>query len=293
MTTPADNAIVEIPPAPAPIGLIAGQGLLPMLVADGIRASGRPVHAVGLAGQYDADLPDKCDRFRQVALLRIGSWGRRLRQMGVTHAVMVGRVDKAGTMHDPLRLIRNIPDWRAIVIWYGRLRHDRRSPALLAVVANELARTGVILIDSTLPIPDQLASVGVMTRRSPTADEQADIDFGWPVLRELLKLGIGQAIAVRERDVIAVEAVEGTDRMIVRTGELCSRSGWMLLKGAAQDHDRRADVPTIGEQTIRGMHSAGGRCMALGAGDVIMVDKNRTIEVANELGVAIVGIERS
>lgn len=282
-------AAIQPPPAPEPVGLIAGRSRLPVLVARGLRAQGRPVLAVGLAGQYEPDLPALCDRFYEVGVFRIGAWARRLRRMGVHFAVMVGGVDKARLMHDPLRLFRRMPDWRAAVVWYRRLRHDHRSPAVLAALAEELARSGIQLIDSTLPIADHLAEPGVMTRREPTAAQRLDVDFGWPLLLGALRLHIGQSMAVRDRDVIAVEAVEGTDRMIERAGRLCRAKGWTLLKGAPPDQDRRADVPTVGETTVRNLHAAGGGCIALAAGDVIIVDKPRTLALADELGVAIIG----
>ncbi len=277
-------------PDPSPLGLIAGQGRLPVLVARGMRARGHAVCCVGLAGQYEADLPRECDRFREVGVLRIGQWARRLRGWGVAQAVMIGRVDKSRLMHSRLRLLRGLPDWRTARLWYRRLRHDRRSAALLAAVADELGAMGVELIDSTQHIPEQMATEGLMTRRAPTAEQRADIEFALPILRRLLGLGVGQAIAVRERDVLAVEAVEGTDRMIARAGELCPRGKWTLLKGAAHAHDRRADVPTIGQPTVRAVHAAGGDCIALAAGDVIVVEKAETLALADALGVAIVGV---
>lgn len=278
-------------PQAEPIGLIAGAGRLPALVAQGLRARGGPVFAVGFAGQYEQDLPGLCDRFRAVGLFRLGQWARVLRSYGVENAIMVGGVDKAKLMHDRWRLARRAPDWRSLRLWYGQLRHDRRSPALLAAVADELARCGVTLIDSTSPIAEHLADAGVMTRRRPSAGQRADVDFAWPVLLASARLGVGQALAVREKDVIAVEAAEGTNRMIQRAGALCSRGGWTLLKGAGPTHDRRADVPTIGPDTIRALADAGAGCAALEAGGVIILDKPETLALADRLGVAIVGVQ--
>jgi UDP-2,3-diacylglucosamine hydrolase len=278
------------PPPGAAIGLIAGGGGLPILIARSLRAKGHAVHGLGLSSQYEPELPSLCDTFNEVGLLRIGTWGRILTSLGVRHAIMVGKVDKAKLMHDPWRLFRNVPDWRAIKAWYKHLRGDKRSHAVLGVVADELDRCGVQLMDSTAPIPDQMASVGVMTERQPTPDQWADVDFIWPLLQQALKLDIGQSIAVRERDVIAVEAVEGTDRMIERTGRLCRIKGWTLCKGARAGHDRRADVPTVGLSTIRNLYAAGGRCLALAAGDVIMLDKAAMLALADRLGVAVVGV---
>lgn len=282
--------ILPDPPAPpTPVGLIAGGGHLPVLVARGLRAHGHPVHAVGLARQSDPELPGLCDSFREVGLLRLGQWARVLRRHGVRHAIMVGKVDKAKIMHDPLRIVRNIPDI-ATLRAAMRIRHDRRSYAVLAAVAEELERGGVSLMDSTAPIKDQLAHAGVMTRTQPTPQQQADIDFVWPLLCELLRLDIGQAVAVRDRDTISVEAVEGTDAMIERTGGLCKARGWTLCKGSRVGHDRRSDVPTVGLNTLERLHHNGGGCLALAAEDVIMIEKQEMIRLADKLGIAIVGV---
>lgn len=261
-----------------------------MLVAHGLRDAGHTIHGLGLAGQYEPQLPGLCTSFRDVGLFRVGTWGRILRGLGVRHAVMVGRVDKAKLMHDPLRLVRNVPDWRTLVAWFRHLRNDRRSSAVLGAIAEELERCGVSLIDSTAPIPDHIAVAGVMTRTQPTALQRSDVEFVWPLLGELLRLDIGQAIAVRERDVIAVEAVEGTDRMIERVSGICRTRGWTLCKGARAGHDRRSDVPTVGVQTIEKLAANGAGCLAVAAGDVIMIDRDRMLERADELGIAVMGV---
>jgi len=278
-------------PSCEPLGLIAGEGPLPLMVARGMRRQGRRVCCVGLAGQFRQDLPSLCDEFRVVGVYRIAQWRRALRRMGVREAVMVGRVSKR-RMHDPLRLVRDIPDLCTLRLWYRRLRHDRRTPTLLRVIAEELQRGGVTLIDSTSHIPEHMAEPGVMTDHRPTPERVADIAFGWPLLMDSLRLGIGQSLAVRERDVIAVEAVEGTDEMIRRAGELCRRRGWSLLKAAGEQHDRIADVPAVGEQTVRTFAAARGGLIALGAGEVIILNKPATIELANTMGVCIVGVQR-
>jgi DUF1009 family protein len=129
-----------------------------------------------------------------------------------------------------------------------------------------------------------------MTRTRPTPEQEQDVQFAWPMLSRALQLDIGQSIAIRERDVIAVEAVEGTDRMIQRVGQLCKARGWTLCKGARAGHDRRSDVPTVGVRTIENLAAAGGGCLALAAGDVIMLEKEKMIDAADEMGVAIVGV---
>ncbi len=244
--------------------------------------------------QYDVELPPLCTSFREVGLLKLATWAKLLNRVGVRHAIMVGRVDKATILHDPLRLIRNLPDLRTLLAWYrmrrGAFAKDLRSHALLGAIADFLDRSGVQLLDSTISIPDQMATAGQMTQRSPTAEQRADIEFAWPLLTEILRLDVGQAIGVRERDVLAVEAVEGTDRMIKRVAESCRAVGWTLLKGARSGHDRRSDVPTVGVQTIQNLYDHGGRCLALASGDVIMIDKPQMLALADKLGVAVVGV---
>lgn len=277
------------PPPPEPLGLIAGAGQLPRLVAQGMIDAGHTVRGVGFVNQYDAELPNLCESFREVGALRLGEWGRKLRGLGVRYAVMVGRVDKAKIMHSWVTILRNRPDFRTTKLWISNTR-DRRSHNILRTVAEELVKDGVQLIDSTAHIADHLANPGPMTNTKPTPRQDADIELAWPILQRLLSLDVGQAITVRGGDTIAVEAVEGTDRMIARSGELCRAGGWTLLKGARANHDRRADVPTIGPDTIRNMHKHGGRCIGLAAGDVIIIDKPQTLALADELGVAVVGL---
>jgi DUF1009 family protein len=273
-----------------PVGLIAGQGRLPVATARGIRAAGRSVACVGLRDQYADELPRHCDRFRSAGLIQIGRWCRLLRGWGVEEAVLVGRVGKV-RMYDPLHLFRQMPDWRAARLWFGRLRHDRRNDALLGAIADELADEGITLIDTTKYIPEQLADEGVMTRRRPTEADEADIRFALPIVARMGELDVGQAVAVKDREIIAVEAIEGTDRMIERAGELCRRGRWLLVKIAKPQQDMRFDVPTVGPTTIENLQRCGGRCLAVEAGRTILLDKPDLLAAADRAGIAVVGVK--
>jgi UDP-2,3-diacylglucosamine hydrolase len=275
-----------------PIGLIAGEGRLPVLEAAGIRAAGRRVVCVTIGEHYDRDLPGLCDGFARAAVARPGRWVKLMKRWGAQQAVMVGVVSKT-RMYDPIRIVRSLPDLRAIRLWYRVLRHDRRSQTMLTALADELQNSGVELIDTTRYIPEHMATPGVLTRRQPSAQQMADITFGWPILMQMNDLDIGQAIAVKERDVIAVEAIEGTDRMIRRAGELCKSGGWVLIKGPKPDKDRRFDVPTVGVQTIQNLKAAGGTCLAIAAGAVILAEKPSVIQAADAAGIALIGMEQT
>jgi len=248
--TPPAVVLPDPPLPPTPMGLIAATGRLPVLVAQGMKNAGHPIHCVALGGQYDEDLPGLCDTLESAAALGLSSWIRRLRKHKITHAVMVGRIDKASLLHSWTNALRNAPDILTFSIYF-RLRKDRRSHLVLASIADVLAERGIQLIDSTAHIQEHLATVGVMTKGKPSGAQLTDIEFGWQILQEMLRLDIGQAIAVHKRDVVSVEAVEGTDRMIQRTGELCKAKNWTLMKAARAGHDRRSDVPTIGPEIGR------------------------------------------
>jgi len=272
------------------MGLIAGQGELPLLQARGMRAAGLRVACVGLAGQYDPRLPGECDHFASVGLIRLGQWVRKLRGWGARHAVMVGRVRKA-RMYEPMRLVQQVPDWGAVRLWYRVLRQDRRDQVLLEGVAEELARGGIELIDTTRYIPEHLATAGIMNRRQPSQRQWQDMHFAWPILMQLNALDVGQAVAVKESDVIAAEAMEGTDAMIDRAGSLCKSGGWVLAKGADATQDRRFDVPTVGESTIEKLKATGCRCLALHADQVILIERQKVLDAADAAGIAVVGVE--
>lgn len=144
-------------------------------------------------------------------------------------------------------------------------------------------------MDARPYIPELLADSGVMTRCRPNADVMADIDFAWPLLRQVNMLLIGQSLACKDREIIAVEAVEGTDRMIERTGTLCQRGGWVLCKASNPNQDIRFDVPTIGPATIERLKKFGAAAVVVETGRTIMLEKPELLKLADQLGIAVIG----
>lgn len=278
---------------PKGIGLIAGGGRLPFMVAAGARRLGLHVVCVGLAGYFDEPLRSEVDIFYPVAVARPGSWIRKLRKHGVTRVVMVGEVKKSH-LFTPWRILRYLPDWRAFRIYYWRLwGRSKQTDTLLGALVDELASGGIILENSTMYCEEYLAESGVMTHCQPGLQVEHDIAFGWPLARTLGDLDIGQAIAVKEREVIAVEAIEGTAEMIKRAGQHCKTGGWTLIKTSKPRQDMRFDVPCVGPDTIRDLAAGGAGCLVVEAGKTLIIDKPQTLELANELGIAVVGIPAS
>jgi DUF1009 family protein len=277
-------------PSVAPLGLIAGEGVFPILVARGARAAGRTVVCSAFAGHAWPDLERECDVFRWVSIARMNQWVHHLRSAGCTEAIMVGRVAKSG-LYDRWRYFRYIPDRRALGVILRVIRRDKRPQAILSAVMDELAAAGITLIDSTQFTSEHLATPGVMTRRKPSDRQWEDIRFGYEICRTISRMDIGQSIGVIDRDIIAVEAVEGTNAMIERAGKLCKVGGWTLIKVSNTQQDMRVDVPTIGITTIEKLAAARAGCIVLEVGKTIILEKQKVLELADHFKIAVVGWE--
>lgn len=269
------------------LGVIAGAGGFPFLVAQGAKRAGLRVVVAGIRGFADPALADEADEFRWTGVARLGGWIRFFRRQGVHHAIMAGSVRKSD-MYGRFRILRHLPDWTSIMLWFFRAG-DKRNDTVLRAVADLMAEKGIILGDSIEYCPEALAPEGVLTSHQPGESLLADIEFGWSIAKEMGRLDIGQSIAVKEREVIAVEAIEGTDRMIERAGALCKHGGWTLIKVAKPDQDMRFDVPTIGAETIENVHRNGGRAIAVQAGKTLIIDRDATLTAANRRKMIIIG----
>ena len=270
------------------LGLIAGAGSFPFQVAEGARREGRRVVIVALRGFADPALRDLADAFYWSGVARLGGWKRIFAKEGIHEAVMAGRVRKAD-MYGRLRLVRYLPDWTSLKVWYRKAR-DKRNDSILQAAAEELATAGVRLIDSTHYCPQILANPGVLTARGPSELQWKDVHFGWRIAKEMGRLDIGQSIAVKEQEVIAVEAVEGTDEMIRRSGALCRQGGWTLVKVAKPDQDMRFDVPSVGPATMENMHAHGAAVLAIEAGKTLVLEHDKTLDLAARYGIVIVAL---
>jgi hypothetical protein len=271
-----------------PVGLIAGSGRLPFLVAQGVLKAGRPLVVVALRGLASSRLRDLADCFAWGVVTRPGRWLAKFARHGVHEAVMIGGVQKK-EIYSPLRILRNIPDWRAVRMWYLRLRKDRRDNAVLLAVTDELRGQGIELVSSVKYCREHLADEGLMTRTAASGDVEGDVEFGWRIARASAEMDIGQSVAVKERSIIAVEGIEGTDAMIRRAGRLCRVGGWTLVKVARPKQDMRFDVPTVGPGTLLNLKKARCACLVVEAGKTLIVDKPATLALADRLKIAVVG----
>ena len=275
-----------------PIGLIAGWGRFPIAVAETIRRSGGSVVCVAIAGHACHCLSDLCDQSLTAGVGRFRQHIAFFHRHGVAEVAMAGKLFKNEILYSGRSpLIGHRPDLTCLrtfapLLW-GR-RRDARDDRLLTAVIDTYRRNGLTMAAATDLAPGLLADSGVLTGGRLPTRLQNDVAFGWTAAKTIGGLDIGQAVTVRDGTIIAVEAIEGTDACIDRTGKLCRRGGWTLVKVAKPNQDMRFDVPTIGPQTVRRVAAAGGNAIAIEAGRTILLDRTETIATARSLGVTII-----
>ena len=271
------------------VGLLAGAGRFPISFAEAARAQGHQVYGVGVMGMAPPELRSICHSYVEAPLARVGRAISLFKKARIDRVVMAGKIEKT-VLFQPFRILRLMPDWRTIHMWLCYAKRDRKDDTLLLAVIREFERDQ-IYFDSALDYcPELLVKHGFLTKRKPTESQWRDIRFGWELAKEMGRLDVGQSVIVHDMAVIAVEAIEGTDRAIRRSAELCRRGGFTVVKAAKPKQDMRFDVPTIGLQTIKTMHESGGRVLAIESDKTIILDEPEVIELADKLGIAIVAV---
>jgi DUF1009 family protein len=266
----------------APLGLIAGNGRFPFLVADAARKAGRRVVAVAIREEADPAVEGAADETHWVSLGQLGKAIDALKAAGVGEAVMAGQVKHRQIFSDV------VPDLKLLGV-IARLAF-KNTDSLLGGVADALERDGIRLLPSVALLGDQLATRGAMTRRAPTKEEQRDIEYGREVARHLGHMDLGQTVAIKDRAAVALEAMEGTDEVIGRAGRIAG-AGIVVVKMAKPRQDMRFDVPVVGEATIHAIGRAEGRVLAVEAGKTLLLDRPAVIAAADAAGIAVWGME--
>jgi UDP-2,3-diacylglucosamine hydrolase len=267
------------------LGLIAGNGRFPFLVLDAARGAGYDVTIIALKEEAFPDLEAAAERPPQAAIHRVslgqlGTWMDLLKKAGVTQAVMAGQVKHTKLFADI------VPDMTALGVLM-RIK-SKNTDAIISGVADVLRENGIELLDSTTFLQPLLAKAGVLTSRPPTEEEVTDFQFGYRIADAIAGLDIGQTIAVKSSAVVAIEAMEGTDLVIERAGQLAG-AGARIVKVAKPNQDMRFDVPVIGVATIEAMRAAGATALSVDAAKTLMLDGDAIIKAANEAGISIVG----
>ena len=262
-------------------GLIAGNGRFPFLVLEGARHRGAEIAVAAIKEEAAPDLAEKASRIEWIGVGQLGHLIRYFKREQVTHAIMAGQVK-----HHQIFRLNALPDLRMVRL-LARLS-TKNTDSLIGAVADELAREGITLVDSTTFLEPLIAPEGVLTSRAPTKVERADLDYGLGIAREIGRLDLGQTIAVKDRAVVAIEAMEGTDAVIVRAGEVTRGRPFVVVKVAKPDQDMRFDVPVIGLPTIERMTAAGATAIQLTAGKTLLFDRSELVDLADNRGLSII-----
>jgi DUF1009 family protein len=264
-------------------GMIAGNGSFPFLVLDGARRAGVDLAIVAIKEETDPRIDSGNENVTWVGIGQLGKMISFFKQRGVNQVVMAGQVKHAQLFSGAL------PDLRMVKMLWRLPR--RNTDALIGGVAAELANDGIELIDSTHFIKEHLAPEGVMTKRVPTEVEQANIEYGLHIAREIARLDLGQTIVVRAQACVAIEAMEGTDATIRRAGEL-AKGKLTVIKVAKPDQDMRFDVPVVGVPTVQAMIDAGATCLSVTAGKTLIFDRQEMMDLADSNKITIIGSGR-
>lgn len=262
-------------------GLIAGNGQFPFLVLEGARKAGAQMAVAAIKEETDPRIEQLADSLTWVGIGQLGKMIRFFQREGVTEAIMAGQVKHVQIFSSAL------PDLRMLAMLWKLPR--RNTDALIGGVANELAKEGIKLIDSTFFVPEHLPQVGTLTRRAPDERERGDIEYGLSVAQEIARLDLGQTVVIRNRACVAIEAMEGTDATIARAGSLV-KGKLTVVKVAKPNQDMRFDVPVVGLPTIATMTAAGATCLCVTAGKTLLFDRAPMLRQADEKRLAIVAV---
>ncbi|WP_425058592.1 UDP-2,3-diacylglucosamine pyrophosphatase LpxI [Sporomusa carbonis] len=264
------------------IGLIAGVGRLPVEFARAARGMGFDVIAIAVAPGVDAELAQAASKFYTTGLGELDKLIQILKAEAVRQVTLLGKVTKEHLFSGAAR-----PDGRMQRLLAGL--KDLNDDTVMLALVREFAGEGIDVPDQTALIRQLMPAAGVLTKRRPSPAETADMEFGLSLARQIGGLDIGQTVVVKNRAVMAVEAIEGTDACIRRGGAL-SRGGAIVAKAAKPKQDMRFDVPSVGPDTLKAMIETGAAALAIEAGKTLLVDKKQVIELADSHGISIVAM---
>ncbi|MBL7084826.1 MAG: UDP-2,3-diacylglucosamine diphosphatase LpxI [Candidatus Omnitrophica bacterium] len=264
------------------IGLIAGNGQFPILFAKGARLKGHEVVAIAVREETSPELADYVQRIYWIGVGNLKEFFQILKKERLKKVVMAGQIrpthifDKSISMDDDLkRFLKKVK--------------DKRADSLLGEIARILRRMGIRLLDSSTFLRSYLVSRGVLTKAEPSPGQWQDIRFGRGIAKRIGGLDIGQTVVVKDKAILAVEAMEGTDQAIKRGGAL-ARGGAVVVKVSKPRQDMRFDIPLIGPKTMESLIAASCAVLGVEAGKTLFLEKEKCLKAAEENNICLVGI---
>lgn len=264
------------------IALIAGQGRLPLIFADEARKKGERVIGIGIKGISPEGLDLHVDKSYWGEITQTKRALEVLKLENIDHVVMTGKIPKAIIFDRGLKLNKEASE-----IFQNTV--DSKDYTIIKAIAARFKREGIRILDPTSYFSNLLPQKGLLAKRPPTKEEWEDIRFGVKIAKRIAGMDIGQAVVVKKKSILAIEAIEGTDSAIRRAGEL-NGDGAVVVKVARPRQDMRFDIPTIGPETIDSLIDAKAKVLAIEAKKTLVVDKDEIVKKADAAGIAVVAI---
>ncbi len=264
------------------IGIIAGAGKLPEIISLDAKDRGYKVATIALEGLASSEMNKHSDRIKWVNVGRLGEIIKTLKDYDVKSVLLAGKVPKSLLFKSKVT-----PDLRAIKLLFSL--NSKSDDVILKAIMGELEREGINVIDTASFSPHLLTPEGVMTSRTPSKNEEKEIEYGWKIAKEIGRLDIGQTVVVKSLAVMAVEAIEGTDDAILRGGKWAGE-GAIIVKVSKPQQDMKLDVPVVGTDTLEAMIKVKAGVLALEAHKSIIINRKRFLSVADRAGISVIGM---
>jgi DUF1009 family protein len=272
------------PSVPDVLGIIAGNGRYPFLMAEAARKHGvKKLVIAGFSGETAPEMEPLADEFTWLRVGQLGALCRFFQDRQVGQAVMVGQIA-------PKNLFDLRPDLKAVVL-LAKLK-ERNAESIFGAIAGELKKAGVELLPATTFLEDDLPAPGPIAGPALSRQERADVELGFRVAKEISRMDIGQSVVVKKGTVVAVEAFEGTDAAMERGGRL-GKGGVVLVKVSKPNQDFRFDVPVIGTRTLERAREAGVRVVACEARRTLLLDRGPVVDLAERWGISLFAVDES
>jgi len=264
------------------IGLIAGNRRFPLYFARAAKKNGCSVVAIAIKGDTSLELGRYVDK---IFWLRLNQFKRLLEifaQEGVKKVIMAGQIS-------PRRLFsKEVRQDKELSSLLSKIK-DKKADTIFAAIAQKLQDNGLELLSSATFMDEFLPKKGILTRKEPDFSDWEDIYFGLELAKAVALLDIGQTVAVKDKAIVAVEALEGTDNIIRRAGKI-TRGGFSLVKVSKPKQDLRFDIPVVGLGTVNNLIRAGAKCLAFEAEKTIFLDQEKAVSLAEKKGLIIASV---
>ncbi len=262
-------------------GLIAGDGLLPVKMAQYAKENGFEIVAISLSSDNYKELKKYCSKVYSCAPGEALKIEAILKDEGIKQLTFLGKVNKNILIKRPKFDSKAIDFFKKAV----RLNDDK----VMLMIIEELENIGITVLDQTIFIKNLMIPSGVLGKIQPTKEQIDDVHYGYEIAKEIGKLDVGQSVVIKDKMIMAVEAIEGTDKCIRRGCKLAKRNA-CIVKVAKPKQDKRFDIPAIGLKTLKTMRRFKANLIAVEAGETIIVDQEKTIQYADKHGIVIMAV---